>query len=79
MSILQAALAFGFGIALAGAAGWCLWHAIAYERPPWTAPSLTLAVWWVGQLLAWTLLTVLVGGILGAVAAAAWKLVNGGA
>lgn len=77
MTALSFSLAVGFGLALAGAAGWCFWTAVWYQRPAWSAPPLTLACWWVGQVLAWGLLLVLVGGVLGVVAAAAWRLVNG--
>lgn len=77
MTILQFALAFAFGLLVAAAAGACLWIAAFHERPALTASWLVVGAWWLGQGLAAVLLFVLAGGILGAVARAAWLLVGG--
>lgn len=78
MTILQLGLSGTLLLLLAGAGFWCLQVALRYERPTWP-PTIWLpfACWWVGQLLAWILLAILTGGLVGLAARAAW-LVGGG-
>jgi hypothetical protein len=69
------ALYLGLSVVVFVTACLCAWEAATKGRPdPRNVAPLSVAAWWVGQAVAWLLLLLVAGGILGLAARAAWRL-----
>lgn len=77
MLLVRLALGIAAGLVLAGASFYCLYVAVQYQRPDFRqAAWLAVAAWWMGQILAGTILVTLLGALVGFVARAVWVAVS---
>lgn len=78
MSLLDTALAASLTILLVATGLGSIYLTLRTERPDARkTPWLSVAAWWLGQLLGWAMILTLAGGLLGLAARAGWRILNG--
>ena len=76
MHLLALALGGALALLLTGMGGFCLWMTVMTERPTGATAPLWAAMWYMGQGLAWTLLALLAGGVVGLAFRAVWRVIG---